>query len=197
MNAGRVSCSCHRPHYPHHKQTKLGKTEGQGGGRLKALIRASGSLRLSSTRTNRKFRARVPGGASATSTPPGVVTKRRPDAVRLSTGLPSRMSRPCPGVPAPPATRRIGTASIAARCAPVPRASASRAGPCCGYAAATPTFAPSFRARRWLQENDDSPQHERLGREGTFRLAGIFIQNVPLVSPGRAEVEDEVPIGLP
>ena len=52
-------------------------------------------------------------------------------------------------------------------------------------------------ARRWLQENGDSPQHERLGREGTFRLAGILTQDVPLVSPGRAEVEDEVPIGLP
>ena len=30
-----------------------------------------------------------------------------------------------------------------------------------------------------------------------FRLAVIFTQDVPLVSSGRAEVEDEVPIGLP
>ena len=34
-------------------------------------------------------------------------------------------------------------------------------------------------------------------KERFFRLAGIFTQNVPLVSSGRAEVEDEVPIGLP
>ena len=54
----------------------------------------------------------------------------------------------------------------------------------------------SFRARWRFQENVDSP-HEQLGREGTFRLAGIFAQSVPRVSPGRAEVEDEVSIGLP
>ena len=30
-----------------------------------------------------------------------------------------------------------------------------------------------------------------------FRLAVIFTQDVPLVSLGRAEVEDEVPTGLP
>ena len=58
-------------------------------------------------------------------------------------------------------------------------------------------IAPSFRARRWLQGNVDSPQHEQLGRERTFRLAGIFTQNVPRVSSGRAEIEDEVPFGLP
>ena len=59
------------------------------------------------------------------------------------------------------------------------------------------TSMPSFRARRWLQENVDSPQYEQLGREGTFRLTGVFTQSVPRVSSGRAEVEDEVPIGLP
>ena len=47
--------------------------------------------------------------------------------MRLSTGLPSRMSRPCPRVPAPPAIRRFGAASIAARCVPVPNAQC----PCC------------------------------------------------------------------
>ena len=36
-----------------------------------------------------------------------------------------------------------------------------------------------------------------MGPEGTIRLAGIFTQNVPLVSSGRAEVEDEVPPRLP
>ena len=55
----------------------------------------------------------------------------------------------------------------------------------------------SFRARWRFQENVDSPQHVQLGREGAFRLAGIFAQSVPRVSPGRAEVEDEVSIGLP
>ena len=29
------------------------------------------------------------------------------------------------------------------------------------------------------------------------QTTGILTQDVPLVSPGRAEVEDEVPIGLP
>ena len=35
------------------------------------------------------------------------------------------------------------------------------------------------------------------GSEGTIRPARIFTQNVPLVPSGRAEVEDEVPLGLP